>query len=112
MLKRDKPSSTSKKLIEFDGSLILQGPFLEQVWAVHLMAQGKKVVAKTSTYSVHYDIPVEDYDGYEVYECTGQETITPEKVYYFREMINDLIDILAKEEKAWLKKLEALDKTL
>jgi len=95
----------SSKMIELDGSLILQGPFLEQVWAVHLMAQGKKIVARTSTYGVHHDILVEGYDGYEVYECTGQELITPEKVHYFREMINDLIDILAREEKDGGRKL-------
>ena len=85
--------------IELMGSLILQGPFLEQVWAVHLMTLGKNVVRRKSTYGVHHDILVEDYDGYEVYECTGQETVTVEKVHYFREMINDLIDRIKRFEE-------------
>ena len=85
--------------IEFDGALILQGPFLEQVWAVHLMTMGKKVVAKTSTYGVHHDILVEDYDGYELYECTGQEEIIKEKINYFRATINDLLDVTKRFDR-------------
>ena len=59
----------------------------------------KNVVRRKSTYGVHHDILVEDYDGYEVYECTGQETITVEKVHYFREMINGLIDRIKRFEE-------------
>ena len=93
--------------IEFDGALILQGPFLEQVWAVHLMTTGKKVVARTSTYGVHHDILVEDYDGYELYECTGQEEITKEKINYFRATINDLLDVTKRFDRSDKKLVRA-----
>ncbi|MCL0099224.1 hypothetical protein M1O16_05280 [Dehalococcoidia bacterium] len=66
--------------IVFDGSITLEGPFLEQVWAAYLLSQGKEVVARYDTLGTHHDVLVKSYDSHILYECTGQAEMTSEKI--------------------------------
>lgn len=83
--------------LELSGALSLEGPFLECVYATHLLLKGKRVVERSMTGGVQHDILVEDADGFEFYELTGQERIDRDKVARFRDTINQLADYLKKE---------------
>lgn len=78
--------------------MILEGPFLEQVVAGYLVKNGKEVVPRLETGGIPHDILVKSYDGYIVYECTGQREITEQKIDRFHSVIFKLHDILKKIE--------------
>jgi hypothetical protein len=84
--------SQLEPVIEFSGRLSLEGPLLESVFAAYLMSRGYKVVDRIETRGIQHDILVESYDGYVFYECTGQESITEQKVNRF------LFDIFRLDE--------------
>jgi hypothetical protein len=87
--------------IELSGALSLEGslegPFLECVYAAHLLLKGKRVVERSMTGGVQHDVLVEDAVGFEFYELTGQASIERDKVARFRDAINQLADYLKKE---------------
>jgi hypothetical protein len=82
------------KLIEFGGRMLLEGPFLEQVMAAYLLKIGKKVVPRVETGGILHDILVEGYDGFIVYECTGQRDIKEDKIDRFHSQVLELHDTL------------------
>jgi len=84
--------------VELSGALSLEGPFLECVYATYLLLKGKRVVERSMTGGVQHDVLVEDADGFEFYELTGQERIDWDKVARFRDAINQLADYLKKED--------------
>jgi hypothetical protein len=79
------------------GALSLEGPFLECVYATYLLLRGKRVVERSITGGVQHDILVEDADGFEFYELTGQARIDWDKIARFRDSINHLADYFRKE---------------
>ena len=84
--------------IELKGSMILEGPFLEQVMAAYLLSKGKKVVPRLETGGIQHDILVETYEGFIVYECTGQREIREDKIDKFHSDVLYLHSVLTKLE--------------
>ena len=65
--------------IQLEGALLLEGPFLEQIMAAYLLRSGDNVLPRIETRGILHDILVKTYNGYIVYECTGQREITEKK---------------------------------
>jgi hypothetical protein len=91
-------SEASKKPIELEGYMLLEGPFLEQVMAAYLLRMGKSVIPKVETAGISHDVLVKTYDGYIVYECTGQRDIKEDKIDKFHYEVLELHDALKKLE--------------
>jgi hypothetical protein len=90
--------SQAGKAVELSGALSLEGPFLECVYAGYLLLMGKNVLERTRTGGIQHDILVDDVDGFEFYELTGQASIDWNKVARFRDTINQLAHYLKREE--------------
>ena len=71
---------TEEGKIVLDGFITLEGRFLEKVEAAYLMSQNITVRERVETGGYHHDILASDCFSTILYECTGQEKMTPQKI--------------------------------
>ncbi|MEM2216711.1 MAG: hypothetical protein QXP57_09145 [Nitrososphaerota archaeon] len=82
------------QLVEFEGSVSLEGPLLESIYAAYLMRMGRELVKAIETRGVQHDILETTHDGFIFYECTGQEVIKENKIHRFLDDILRLDEVL------------------
>jgi len=87
-----------EKFIELEGSMILEGPFLELIMASYLLSKGENIVPRLETGGISHDILVKRANGFVLYECTGQRDIGESKIDKFHYDILELDDVLKKLE--------------
>jgi len=91
--------------VEMDGVLSLEGPILESIFGTYLLLKNYSVIPRNESYGIEHDALVLDFDDkYIIYECTGQENITPEKLDDFYERTITLHERLKKMENKEIKK--------
>lgn len=73
-----------ERKIVLDGFITLEGRFLEKLWAAYLMSKGETVCERYETGGIHHDVLTQSYDSHTLYECTGQERFTAEKINRLR----------------------------
>lgn len=72
------------------GTLTLEGPLLEMMYAALALNKGEKVVPRYETMGVLHDILIRQEDGYAIGECLGQPVVSAEKLALFKEQIDTL----------------------
>lgn len=72
------------------GTLTLEGPLLEMVYAAYCLGKGEKVVPRYETMGVFHDILLKREQGYVIGECLGQPLVSPEKISLFQGQIEKL----------------------
>jgi len=86
--------------VEMDGVISLEGPILESIFGTYLLLKNYNVIPRNESYGIEHDALVLDFDDKNIiYECTGQENITPEKLDDFYERTITLHERLKKNGK-------------
>ena len=62
---------SEEKKIVLDGFIILEGRFLEKLWAAYLMSKGEAVCERYETGGIHHDVLTQSHDSHTLYECKG-----------------------------------------
>ncbi len=99
--------STSERTVYLAGSVSLEGPFLEKLWAAYQLARGQVVPRHYTGYGavmVRHDVLVLHDDlGATAFQCAGQPELTEARMNMFAENMVALARVLEQLEEPPLK---------
>lgn len=84
---------------DLEGTLTLEGPLLEMVYAALCVARGENVVPRLETLGVYHDVFIRGEKGHVFCECDGESDISEKKIYLFRDEVLHLNTLLKAEDQ-------------